>query len=132
MVKSNGGKKTKTFKKKGVTTSIISEITPDNTNTFAGVVERPLGCCKFLVRTSEGLTYVSLLPGSLRKGPRISRDQMLLIQIEPSLSKKNAYILHLYDDSELHNLNINKLLATNNNEVVEEDVVFRDTEIDDV
>lgn len=104
-------KKTNSNKKSFNKASVLSEITPNNVDTFAGMVTKAMGNCRFTVRMPMGEEVSALLPGSLRKGPRVVSGNMVFIQISPLGNGSDAYILHIYEDSELHVLKIKKIVS---------------------
>lgn len=127
------GKKYKTFKKYNATSATFREITPNNVTTFAGVIVKTLGNCRFTAKLQTNKEITVVLPGSLRKGKRLTTEQMVFIQIESSLSMCNSYILHVYEDDELRALDIEKIIITNAGNI-ESDIQFTNddnaTEVD--
>lgn len=115
--KNSGGKKFKS-KKNGssaplkMSAAALAEITPDNENTFAAIVTKPCGDCRFIVRTAQSMEYKVALPGSLKKGPRLQISNMVFIDLSGILQGINGYILHIYNDHELQELGMTSIEAT--------------------
>ena len=125
-----GGKKTKFMKKKSETPVMLDAIKPDNITTYVGVISKALGCYRFSITVPSFTDIKALLPGSLRKGPRVNVGDMVLFQIETTLSNTSGFILHLYNDAELNALKITKF-RVNDQDSAELDELFH-LDTDDV
>lgn len=122
-----GGKKAKVMKRKIEAPVILDAIKPDNITTYVGMVSKALGCYRFSISVPSFTDIKALLPGSMRKGPHINIGDMVLFQIETTLSNTSAYILHVYNDTELNALKITKI-RVNDHSGIELDEIFEDDE----
>ena len=135
--KNSGGKKFKSNKKSSSATpqrmsaAAIAEINPDNENTFAGIVVKAYGDCKFGVRTPQHIEYKVGLPGSLKKGKRTQIADMVFFEISALSQGINGYILHVYTDHELSELDIPVLSVDDDMVKCSKDVIFTNKGEDD-
>jgi len=121
----NNGKKTQA---KYHTTVDLKDITPDEENTFAAMVESAKGCGHFVVRLHKtGELVQTAIPGSFKKRVWVRIGDVVFIQLEPELSGANCFIRHVYTAGELQDLRIVFTVVDNN-----DDVTFTDVDIDDI
>jgi translation initiation factor IF-1 len=87
----------------------LDEITPDNNETFIGIITKPLGNKRFSVLIIETNVEVQAkLAGSCRF--RITTQDHVMVQIADNLSGNNAFILYKYNASELSALGVKKVV----------------------
>jgi hypothetical protein len=136
--KNSGGKKFKSNKKGASSTvvklsaSALAMITPDNETTFAGVITRPFGDCKFGVKNYQGNDFKVGLPGSLKKGKRTQVGDMVFFEISSLMKSVDGHILHVYNDVELSELELIAIRIDDEVAKTSSDVVFTNEDnIDD-
>ena len=132
MEKQSNNKK-KSFKKRESRAVDLALITPNDSDTFSGVVDKALGSCQFLIRLHNNKTYKARLPGSSRKGKRTQVGDMVMIEISNLSCGVDGFIIYTYTDDDLANLRMTKISVDNTtgNVAGDKGIVFGETEEDD-